>query len=49
VKLHIEDLRDLLEGAATLRACLVDGRVEIEGDLGKAMQIVPLLFRSSEG
>lgn len=47
VKIHYEDLRDLLEGAATLRACLIDGRIELEGDLGKAMVVLPKVFSPS--
>ena len=41
---HEEDWRDLLEGAARLQACLIDGRLEVEGDLGLAMQIAPMLL-----
>jgi putative sterol carrier protein len=43
IAVHLEDLRDLIEGAATLRACLIDGRVRIEGDLGAAMTVLSRL------
>jgi putative sterol carrier protein len=47
LSMHYEDWRDLMEGAATVQACLIDGRLEVEGDLGKAIQIAPLLLGPS--
>ena len=43
---HTEDWRDILDGAANVRACLIDGRLEVEGDLGLAMRIAPLILGS---
>ncbi len=42
--MHRLDFDDLIEGAATLKACLIDGRVEIEGDLSHATRLAPLLL-----
>jgi hypothetical protein len=41
---RLEDWVDLFEGLATARACLIDGRLEIEGDLGLAMRALGVLF-----
>lgn len=41
---HILDFVDLLEGFASVRAALTDGRLQLEGDLGMAVRVTPLLF-----
>ena len=41
---HIEDWRDLVQGYARLSACLTDGRLRVEGDVSRAVAILPRLF-----
>lgn len=41
---HVEDWRDLLEGAATVRACLIDGRLRLAGDVAVARRVVARLL-----
>lgn len=44
LRAHHLDWRDLLQGFASPQAAMMDGRLELEGDLGLGMRLAPLLF-----
>jgi ubiquinone biosynthesis protein UbiJ len=46
ITVQAADLEDLWNGYAQLEACLIDGRVELEGDLALGMVVVPALLAS---
>ena len=47
VSAHWADLLDLIEGYGSSDAAVIDGRLQIDGDLIAAMRWVPRLFTSS--